>query len=125
MNISLLKKLRTRFLRMRHPEHFQMDVIAVQTDCGSQMCIAGHVLDLAGYTRKLRSEDDRSAVLDFDFIDPSGRKVRSPLWAAAREMGLDYRRVNGNKAFELFHDMSLTTPAEAAERIQGLIEVEG
>jgi hypothetical protein len=110
---------------MRHPEHFQMDVIAVQTDCGSQMCIAGHVLDLAGYTRKLRSEDDRSAVLDFDFIDPSGRKVRSPLWAAAREMGLDYRRVNGNKAFELFHDMSLTTPAEAAERIQGLIEVEG
>ncbi len=125
MNVQLLKRLRTRFLRMRHAEHFQMDVIAVKTNCGSQMCIAGHALDLAGYTLKLRPEDSRSSVLDFDFVAPSGQKVRSPLAAAAKEMGLHYRRVNGNKAYQLFHDWTLTTPAEAASRIQELIESAG
>lgn len=122
MNIELLKQLRTRFLRMRHPEHFQMDV---QTECGSVMCIAGHALDLAGYKRKLRPARGRSCVLDFDFIAPSGRVVKSPLGVAARELGLNYRREGGNKAYELFHDMSLTTPKDAAERIQELIDSAG
>lgn len=122
LNIPLLKRLRTRFLRMRHPEHFHMDVIAVKTDCGSAMCIAGHTLDLAGYKRVLRLEDDRNSVLDFDFIAPSGRKVKNPLAAAGKELGISYRPRQGNKAFDLFHDWTLTTPREAADRIQGLME---
>lgn len=121
MNIELLKRLRTKFLRMRHPKHFQMDVIAVRTDCGSVMCIAGHTLDLAGYKRKLRHESDRSHVLDFDFIAPSGRKVE-PLAAAARALGLRYRKSSGNKAYQLFHDWTLETPKQAAARIQELID---
>jgi len=125
LNIQLLRKLRTRFLRMRHPDHFRMDVIAVQSDCGSQMCIAGHVLDLAGYKRKLRPLGHRDSALDFDFITPSGQRVRKPLPAAARELGLRYQRESGNTAFDLFHDWSLTTPAEAAARIQKLIESSG
>lgn len=122
MNIELLKRLRTRFLRMRHAEHFQMDVIAVKTDCGSQMCIAGHALELAGYKRRLVPEDRRSTVLDYDFIAPSGQEVKAPLDTAAKEMGLCYEREPGNTAFELFNDSSMTTPADAAQRIQELIE---
>lgn len=122
LNIPLLKRLRTRFLRMRHPEHFHMDVIAVKTDCGSAMCIAGHTLDLAGYKRELKPDWDRSSVLDFEFITPSGRRVRQPLAAAARELGMHYRRKSGNRAYELFHDWELTTPREAAARVQELIQ---
>lgn len=122
LNINLLKRLRTRFLRMRHTEHFHMDVIAIKTDCGSRMCIAGHALDLAGYKRKLRPEAERSSVLDFDFITPTGRKVRSPLAVAAKEIGLHYRRSSNNRAYRLFHDWELTTPEEAADRIQELID---
>ena len=122
MNIELLKRLRGRFLRMRHAEHFRIDVIAKQTDCGSAMCIAGHTLDLAGYKRRLRPDYDRSYVLDFDFISPSGRKVRKPLVTAARELGIPYRNNSNNRAYRLFHDWTLTTPKEAADRIQGLID---
>lgn len=122
LNTQLLKRLRRRFLRMRHERHFLMDVIAVKTDCGSQMCIAGHLLDLAGYKRRLREEKDRTTVLDFDFYSPSGQRVRNPLNAAAREIGLSYRRSMNNKAYSLFHDWELTTPKLAAERIQELIE---
>jgi len=107
---------------MRHPEHFKMDVIAVKTDCGSQMCIAGHVLDLAGYTRKLLPEGRRDSALDFAFISPAGQRIRRPLSAAAKEIGIHYQRQSGNKAFDLFHDWTLTTPKEAADRIQELIE---
>lgn len=124
LNVGLLKKLRKRFLRMRHAEHFHMDVIAIKTDCGSQMCIAGHALDLAGYTRRLRSEDNRSVVLDFNFISPSGRKIKNPLSRAAKEMGLHYQRRMDNKAYCLFHDSTITTPKEAAVRIQELIDGE-
>jgi len=124
MNIQLLKRLRKRFLRMRHVEHFQMDVIAVQTDCGSAMCIAGHALELAGYKRRIRPDDEKSYVLDFDFIAPSGHKVRKPLVAAAKELGIPYRNRSDNKAYKLFHDWTLTTPKEAADRIQELIDGE-
>jgi hypothetical protein len=109
---------------MRHAEHFQMDVIAVQTECGSAMCIAGHTLELAGYKRKLRPDDEKSYVLDFDFIAPSGRKVKSPLAAAGRELGIPYRNMSNNKAYKLFLDWELTTPKEAADRIQELIDGE-
>lgn len=123
LNVELLKKLRNRFRRMRHPGHFRMDVIAVKTDCGSAMCIAGHTLDLAGYTRKMR-RTDKSYVLDFDFINPAGRKIRKPLASAAYELGLCYRNRSDNKAYQLFHDWTLTTPKEAADRIQELIDSE-
>lgn len=112
-------------MRMRHAEHLQMDVIAVKTECGSAMCVAGHVLDLAGYKKELRPDWNRSSVLDYDFVAPSGHRVKSPLFSAAKEMGLSYRRTSGNKAFELFHDMDLDTPRKAADRIQRLIEQSG
>lgn len=48
-NIALLKRLRTRFLRMRHPQHFNIRVVAEKTSCGTAMCVAGHALDLKGY----------------------------------------------------------------------------
>jgi hypothetical protein len=107
---------------MRHEEHFHMNVIAIKTDCGSAMCIAGHALELAGYKRELRPERNRDSVLDFDFISPSGRRVKGPLLAAAKELGMRYERKSGNQAYELFHDWELTTPREAAARIQELIE---
>lgn len=122
LNVELLKRLRTRFLRMRHEEHFQMPVIAVKTDCGAAMCVAGHILDLAGYKMRLREYDERSSALDYDFITPAGRKVRSPLNTAAREIGLTYRKTLSNKAYNLFHDYDLETPKQAAARIQELIE---
>lgn len=102
-----------------------MPVIAVKTDCGTAMCIAGHILNLAGYRMKLRNNDERSSVLDYDFIAPNGRVVKSPLNAAAREIGLNYRRAFKNKAYSLFHDYDLETPKDAADRIQKLIESTG
>jgi hypothetical protein len=102
-----------------------MDVIAVKTDCGTQQCIAGHVLELAGYKRRLKSPDIRHYLLDFDFIAPSGRMVKNPLNAAAKELGLHYRPRGGNQAFDLFHDWKLETPKQAAARIQELIDSEG
>lgn len=110
---------------MRHPGHFEMSVIATKTSCGSVMCIAGHTLDLMGYKRRLRPKEKRTQALDFDFFSPMGRKVRNPLAAAARELGLNYRIGNGNKAYALFHNWELNTPAEAATRIQELIDGEG
>lgn len=122
-NIELMKRLRMRFLRMKHEEHFQMDVIAVKTYCGSQMCIAGHTLELAGYRRKLRPKYRREAILDYDYFTPSGIKVKKPLVAAAVELGVgNYRRQRNNVAFNLFHDHRLDTPREAAERISELIK---
>lgn len=122
LNIDLLKRLKTRFMRMRHPEHFEMSVIAVKNDCGSVMCIAGHTLDLAGYKRRLKHEADRNSALDFDFISPSGRRIKNPLSTAAKEIGLSYRVKSGNKAYQLFHDWELITPKDAAARIQQLID---
>lgn len=120
-NIELTRRLRTRFLRMRHDEHFDMEVIAVRTDCGSAMCIAGHTLDVAGYRMKPKTEP-ASSMLHFDFFSPSGRKVRNVLAAAARELGISYRPTRNNKAYDLFHDWELLTPKDAAERIGELIK---
>lgn len=122
MNVELLKRLRTRFLRMRHEEHFQMPVIAIKTDCGAAMCIAGHILALTGYKMKLRDEYARTSVLDYDFITPDGRKVKNPLNTAAREVGLSYRKATNNKAYRLFNDYDIETPKQAAARIQELID---
>jgi hypothetical protein len=127
MNIKLLKRLRTRFLRMRHKEHFHMKAIAAKTDCGTVMCIAGHTLDLAGY--KMRLDPDRDTGnsiyegrMDFDFISPDGDVVANPLKVAGDELGLPFECEQGNIAFDLFHDYSLKTPKDAATRIQQLIE---
>lgn len=125
VNIPLLKRLRTRFLRMRHPEHFNMEAIAAKTACGSVMCVAGHTLHLAGYKMKLSGDYEPSERIwigrqDYNFFAPSGRKVE-PLRAAARELGLDYKG-HGSAGFDLFHDFNLTTPKKAAKRIQDLID---
>jgi hypothetical protein len=129
LNIELLKRLRTRFLRMRHPEHFNMKPIAAKTDCGTAMCIAGHTLSLAGYKMRLQPDTDSERMyegkLDYDFISPRGRKVEDPLVAASRELGMKPTFSHGSQkrgAYTLFHDFSLKTPKQAAERIQKIIE---
>lgn len=125
-NVELMKRLRTRFLRMRHPQHFNMNPIAAKTDCGTVMCIAGHTLDLAGYKMRLLPASQRSSFkriyegrTDYQFISPrTGMAVREPLDAAAEELGLDY----STEAHALFHDFKLKTPEQAARRIEKLIE---
>ncbi len=114
---------------MRHAEHFNMKAVAAKTDCGTVMCIAGHTLDLAGY--KMRLDPDRyvgneiyEGRMDFEFIAPDGQLVREPLTTAAKELELSYTVEEGNEAFDLFHDFSLKTPKDAAERIQELIEAQ-
>lgn len=120
LNIGLLKKLRMRFLRMRHVEHFDMTVVAKKNECGTTMCIAGHVLNLQGYKWRFDSDGD----LD-DVRSPNGRKVDDELAAAATEIGLPYKKWSADApvdAYDLFHDFSIQTPKQAAARIQELIE---
>lgn len=117
LNIPLFRKLRTRFLRMRHPKHFNMGVIATKTDCGAAMCFIGHTLDLAGYKMRKRNRPSFvAATLDFDFFSPDGNYV-SDVYEEARELlGIDL-----GDAHKLFNDYSLKTPKQAAERIEQLI----
>lgn len=121
VNIPLLKRLRTRFLRMRHRKHFDMRTWADKNECGTSACIAGHTLLLAGY--KLRRVVDED---DFEFVSPRGRVVDPPT-AARRELGLS-KSVTGSEwscgQRELFYDGSIRTPKQAAARIQELIEKE-
>lgn len=118
-NIKLLRRLATRFKRMRHPEHFEMMVVTEKNECGTAMCIAGHTLDLAGYHRRLVPKDQRGEGLDHKFTSPSGDRVSSPLAAAQKELGLTRNEAMGTDG--LFYDYSLSTPAEAAARIEQLI----
>lgn len=120
MNLELLRKLRTRFLRMRHMDHFNMESVAIKNTCGTAMCIAGHALDLQGY--KFRFSD--GGLLE-SVISPKGKTIRRNIMkVAAREMGLRYKYQYYDKedAYTLFHDFDLKTPRQAAKRIQGLIE---
>lgn len=73
LNIELLKRLKTRFMRMRHPEHFNMAVWAHKNECGTAMCIAGHALDLQGY--KTRPKGYGSITGNLQFIDSRGKDV--------------------------------------------------
>lgn len=117
MNIELLKRLRTRFLRMRHNEHFNMEQVAIRNECGTAMCIAGHALDLAGY----KFEFDENG-FDVGLRTPRGGKTRKGrLQIAAKVMGLNYRDV----AYPLFHEFDIRTPKQAAARIQELIQSAG
>lgn len=119
MNIELLKKLRTRFLRMRHAEHFDMKSVAIKNTCGTAMCIAGHALQLQGYKFQYRDGGWLDSV-----VSPKGRTIKYNIMkVAAKEMGLKYRySYDNNDAYQLFHDFSLKTPKQAAERIQELID---
>jgi hypothetical protein len=130
LNVDLLKRLRTRFLRMRHPQHFRMKQIAIKTDCGAAMCIIGHVLDLEGYRMRpkknydpetdpgIRGPDD-GARSDYEFIHPQTRRpIDDPLGEAASLLHMSEE----SAANELFEQWEIKTPAEAAARIQELIE---
>lgn len=113
LNIDLLKRLRTRFLRMRHPEHFDMGDYACVNECGTAMCIAGHALDLQGYKLK-----GRGSVIfgEANFVSPVSGRVVSARLAARRELGL-----SDVMATCLFTDFSIETPKQAAAAIQELI----
>lgn len=124
-NIPLLKRLRTRFLRTRHPQHFRMTQIAIKTDCGAAMCFIGHTLDIAGFKMRFNPKSHETnqftsridaAHSDYDFIAPSGRKVLEPFRKAARLLGL-----GDSEAERLFQDYSIKTPKQAAQRIQEII----
>lgn len=111
-NIELLKRLRTRLLRMRHSQHFNMKYIAVQNECGTAMCIAGHALDLEGYKVKFDGLGNAS------WLTPSGGRIRTTaMRKAARLLGMAYY----GEAYLLFHDFSLKTPKQAAKRIEQII----
>lgn len=119
-NIELLKRLRTRFLRMRHPKHFNMGDVAQKTDCGTAMCIAGHALDLEGYRFNLDE--------DGDFLEcfaPNGRRVHNELVRAQRLLGLtkDEAQRCGSTDTDngLFLRFDLKTPKQAAKVIERLI----
>jgi hypothetical protein len=120
LNIDLLKRLRTSFLKMRHAEHFNMDSLAIKNECGTAMCIAGHALQLQGYRFRYRDGGYLDSV-----TTPNGRTIKHHIMkVAAREMGLPYRYryYDRNDAYQLFHDFNIRTPKQAANRIQELIE---
>lgn len=110
-----------------------MEPIAMKTECGTAMCIAGHTLVLAGYKMRLSPDVDEKGGnswpgrLDYEFTAPNGRTVKEPLIAAAKELEMKPTfGSNGNvEAYDLFHDFSLKTPKDAAARIQELIESAG
>jgi hypothetical protein len=118
MNIELLKKLRTRFLRMKHRKHFNMGNIGVQTECGAAMCIAGHALDLAGYSHRVDEQGE------FEWRTPKGRRVGFPLDTARRLLGLSYDDAQdmSSKNPGLFFQFKIKTPRQAAKRIERIIE---
>jgi len=117
-NIPLLERLRTRFLRMRHKEHFDQEVIAARTECGAAMCSIGHTLDLCGYKMRVNPNPEIPGFLDFDFIKPSGRLLRNDLhYEAQKLLGLSF-----GESCRLFTDYSIKTPKQAAARITNLIE---
>lgn len=117
-NIKLMKRLRTRFRRMRHPEHFNMAEVVVKTLCGTAMCIAGHTLDLEGY--KYYPPTD-------DWFTPKGKRLnRDPLDVAQSLLGLSYDQAqkyigDTSKRNGLFLRFDLKTPKQAAECIDKLI----
>lgn len=111
LNIPLLKRLRTRFLRMRHRKHFDMHSFADKNECGTSMCIAGHAMDLQGYKLKFNTWGEG------EFYRPSGRKVMGHMSEGARLLGLPV-----HDARILFTDMDIKTPKQAVERIEHLIE---
>ena len=117
LNIELLKRLKTRFMRMRHPEHFDMSVWAHRNECGTAMCIAGHALDLQGY--KTRPKDYQGISGNLEFLSPKGNRLRKTIAeVAAREMGID--SITARWLFA--NNGSITTPKDAAARIQQLID---
>ena len=119
LNIPLLKRLKGRFMRMRHPKHFDMSIVAEKNECGTAMCIAGHILNLQGYKWSFDEEGNL-----YRIVSPAGRNVRNELRVAARAIGLPYAQwLTGTPdAYNLFNDMSIKTPKEAAGRIQEIIE---
>lgn len=117
-NIDLLKRLRTRFLRMRHAEHFNMSTWVEKNECGTAMCIAGHALDLQGY--RVRTDEFGNSY----FVSPSTGKRVNPRNAAQRELGLSHGVVSGcsrNSWSGLFFDSGIRTPKDAAKRIERVI----
>lgn len=126
-NIELLKRLRTRFLRMRHQKHFDMDGVIKITECGVAMCIAGHTLDLEGYRYNRKAHG---------WIDPNGKTVDNPMDEAARLLGLagtqetcqaffdssDRDSRKNSKGNGLFYRFDLRTPKQAAAVIDKIIQ---
>lgn len=142
-NIPLLKRLRTRFLRMRHAAHFDMQVVCDKTECGSVMCIGGHALALAGYSAfrcPTCPLDEDGGKPPFCWKAPDGRELhsarryhhgRAALVEAQKLLGLPKSTLTNcadsdwwadEKDNGLFYRFDLKTPKEAAALIQEYID---
>lgn len=128
-NIELLKRLRTRFMKMRHPQHFDMSAVARRTDCGTAMCIAGHTLELAGYQKRFVGSVWESAdgLGDHNWYTPSGKLVDDTMQSAKRLLGLTRDEALKDTSLNddengLFMRFDLKTPKQAAAEIQKLID---
>jgi hypothetical protein len=119
LNIDLLKRLKTRLMRMRHRKHFNMKTVAMKNECGTAMCIAGHTLDLEGYRWDARGDD---------WFAPDGTLCDNPLKTAAGLLGipphkaLSYASELKPERNGLFYRFDIKTPKQAAARIQELID---
>lgn len=124
-NVELLKRLRTRLLRIRHKKHFNMNDVAVKTDCGAALCLAGHTLELAGYKRKYVG-DWLGDSGDYVWFTPSGRRVPDAVYAAQRLLGLNHDEARlcayDNRDSGLFMRFDLKTPKQAAKVLEQFIE---
>lgn len=128
-NIKLLKRLKTRMARMRHPKHFDMKVLGCETECGTAMCLAGQTLALSGYKFKKVGVGQ-----DLQWRTPDGEQISiiEGIGIAANllELPAAARRATNSwsgpdvKNNGLFYRYDLTTPKQAAAAIQAIIDKE-
>ena len=122
MNIELAKRLVTRFRRMRHRKHFNMENVAIKTDCGTAMCIAGHTLDLCGYKPRWKNGELTG------WLGPDGSELSylNTLNVARKELDLTYKQAQYLDVYTtsdsgLFYRFDLKTPKQAAAVIEKMI----
>ena len=115
MNVKLLRRIQRWLMRLRHPEHFDMNSFGEKGNCGTSYCIAGKALQLKGYE-----------LGEGDFYSPKGKRVRIEDTAASL-LGLTL-----DEASRLFYQSNWPpefrgdrTPQEAVRRIEHFIETEG
>lgn len=115
-----MTKLRNRMARMRHPEHFRMEQIAIKTPCGAAGCFVYHALDLNGNKPRLLPKLERTYGLGcgsgrceykFDGVDNDQEYE-----AAKAALGLTH-----DEADTLFNAYHLKTPKEAVAFIDKMI----
>ena len=115
INRELFEKVILKLKRMRHKEHFDMDVMANKTSCGTSYCIAGLGLIMSGFT-----VDDHK-----NWKTPAGRACYA--WESARKLfGLTNARAV--RAFIFTHwpeQFDEPDPKTAAKRLEHFLATNG